>query len=82
MNYMGAWFRPAIDYPAPLVDHLPGQGIDNPYWLCRCCRCAARYSRGRGLNPSLDGQRVLGAAPRRPGTCGGAFRRQYGVSLQ
>ena len=39
---MGAWFRPAIDYPTELVDNLPGQGIGNPYWLCRCCRCAAR----------------------------------------
>ena len=41
-QYMGAWFRPAIDYPTELVDNLPGQGIGNPYWLCRCCRCAAR----------------------------------------
>ena len=41
-QYMGRWFRPAIDYPVELVDNLPGQGIGNPYWLCRCWRCAAR----------------------------------------
>ena len=23
-RYMGAWFRPAIDYPTELVDNLPG----------------------------------------------------------
>ena len=40
--YLGRWFRPAIDYPVELVDLLPGQAIDNPYWLCRCCRSAAR----------------------------------------
>ena len=41
-QYMGRWFRPEIDYPTELVDHLPGQGIDNPYWRCRCCIGAAR----------------------------------------
>ena len=39
---MGRWFRPDSDYPAELVDRLPGQGIGNPYWRCRCCIGAAR----------------------------------------
>ena len=34
-QYMGAWFRPAIDYPTELVDNLPGQGIGNPWWAGR-----------------------------------------------
>ena len=41
-QYMGRWYRPAIDYPVELVDQLPGQGIGNPYWQCRGCGCGAR----------------------------------------
>ena len=53
-QYMGRWFRPAIDYPVELVDHLPGQAIGNPYWLCRCCRCCARMLGVLWCKPCVD----------------------------
>ena len=42
---MGRWYYPQLDSDAELIDHRPGQVVDNPYWRCRCCRSAARMLR-------------------------------------